>query len=114
MRLKNVTLTYIEVTEFGTVVAGTGSSQADFIQEKEKNMNDILIIEDEEITAKKVKEALELNDIKAEIAMEKVMACGIGVCRGCVIKLNKNDGVKNASVCADGPVFNGSEVIWEE
>ena len=31
-------------------------------------MNDILIIEDEEITAKKVKEALELNDIKAEIA----------------------------------------------
>ena len=54
------------------------------------------------------------NNIKAEIAMEKVMACGIGVCRGCVIKLNKNDGVKNASVCADGPVFNGSEVIWEE
>ncbi len=54
------------------------------------------------------------NNIKAEIAMEKVMACGIGGCRGCVIKLNKNDGVKNASVCADGPVFNGSEVIWEE
>jgi len=55
----------------------------------------------------------EKNRIKAEIAMEKVMACGIGVCRGCVIKLNTENGVKNASVCADGPVFNGGEVIWE-
>lgn len=57
------------------------------------------------------------NGIKAEIAMEKVMACGIGVCRGCVIKLKDISedgfGVKNASVCADGPVFNGAEVIWE-
>ena len=49
------------------------------------------------------------NNIKAEIAMEKVMACGIGVCRGCVIKLRDEASgggtVKNASVCADGPVF---------
>lgn len=58
----------------------------------------------------------EKNGLKAEIAMEKVMACGIGVCRGCVIKLkdlSKAAGMKNASVCADGPVFNGAEVIWE-
>lgn len=54
------------------------------------------------------------NGLYAEIAMEKVMACGIGVCRGCVIKLNKGDKVQNASVCADGPVFSGAEVIWEE
>ncbi len=54
------------------------------------------------------------NGLKAEVAMEKVMACGIGVCRGCVIKLNTENGVKNASVCADGPVFQGLEVVWEE
>ena len=24
------------------------------------------------------------------------------------------DSVKNASVCADGPVFNGGEVVWED
>ena len=53
------------------------------------------------------------NELRAEIAMEKVMACGIGVCRGCVIKLEKDDAIKNASVCADGPVFSGAEVIWE-
>ncbi len=59
----------------------------------------------------------ERNGLAAEIAMEKVMACGIGVCRGCVIKLRDEASgggtVKNASVCADGPVFSGSEVIWE-
>jgi len=56
----------------------------------------------------------EKNGLIAQVAMEKVMACGIGVCRGCVIRLKDSDGaVKNASVCADGPVFNGSEVIWE-
>ncbi len=59
----------------------------------------------------------EKNSLKAEIAMEKVMACGIGVCRGCVIKVkdeSQGEGaVKNASVCADGPVFSGAEVIWK-
>ncbi|MBQ3642553.1 dihydroorotate dehydrogenase electron transfer subunit, partial [bacterium] len=44
--------------------------------------------------------------------MEKVMACGIGVCRGCVINIQKNGQTVNATVCKDGPVFNGSEVIW--
>ncbi len=59
----------------------------------------------------------EKNGLRAEVAMEKVMACGIGVCRGCVIKVKDMENgarlVKNASVCADGPVFAGSEVIWE-
>ena len=40
------------------------------------------------------------------------MACSIGVCRGCVIKLNQNGVIKTASVCKDGPVFEGSEIIW--
>lgn len=52
-------------------------------------------------------------DIPSQIAMEKVMACSIGVCRGCVIKLSKNNETINASVCKDGPVFKGSEVIWD-
>ncbi len=52
-------------------------------------------------------------NISSQIAMEKVMACSIGVCRGCIIKLIKNNEVINASVCKDGPVFKGSEVIWD-
>ena len=52
-------------------------------------------------------------DIPSQIAMEKVMACSIGVCRGCVIKLSKDNETINASVCKDGPVFKGNEVIWD-
>lgn len=53
------------------------------------------------------------NEIESEICMEKTMACGIGVCRGCVIKVKKDNEIKNATICKDGPVFNGAEVVWE-
>ena len=50
--------------------------------------------------------------IPCEVAMEKEMACSIGVCRGCVIKIKDKNGKKTASVCQDGPVFNGEAVLW--
>ncbi len=60
------------------------------------------------LVAQKAKEL----GIACEVAMEKTMACSIGVCRGCVISLNRNGEVQNASVCKDGPVFMGEEVVW--
>lgn len=61
---------------------------------------------------KAVSEIAKKYSIPSEIAMEKVMACGIGVCRGCVIKVLENNIPKNATVCKDGPVFSGDKVIW--
>lgn len=65
------------------------------------------------IVLKKVAELGEQYGIGTQVAMEKVMACGIGVCRGCVIDIKKDGKIVNATVCKDGPVFNGSEVVWE-
>ena len=51
--------------------------------------------------------------IKAYISMEERMACGVGVCLGCVAKTVKEDPhshVKNARVCTEGPVFDADEV----
>lgn len=59
-----------------------------------------------------VAQAAEKHKIPCEVAMEKVMACGIGVCRGCVIKVKQNDKIVNKTVCKDGPVFDASEVVW--
>lgn len=59
-----------------------------------------------------IAEAGKKYNIETQIAMEKVMACGIGVCRGCVIEVTDGNTIKNKSVCKDGPVFKGSEVIW--
>lgn len=54
----------------------------------------------------------EKKGIETQVALEKVMACQIGVCRGCVIQIKDKNGAKNATICKDGPVFSGSEVIW--
>lgn len=50
--------------------------------------------------------------IECDVCMEKVMACGIGVCRGCAITIKKDGELINKTVCKDGPVFKGSEVVW--
>lgn len=54
----------------------------------------------------------EKHNIDCDVCMEKVMACGIGVCRGCVIKVKSGDKVVNKTICKDGPIFKGEEVVW--
>lgn len=65
------------------------------------------------IVLKKITDISQKYNIPCFVALEKVMACSIGVCRGCVIKLLKNGKLVNASVCQDGPVFKGEEVVWQ-
>lgn len=65
------------------------------------------------IVLKTVAQLGETYGIETQVAMEKVMACGIGVCRGCVIDIKKDGKIINATVCKDGPVFKGEEVVWE-
>lgn len=59
-----------------------------------------------------VAQMAEKHGIESEVCMEKVMACGIGVCRGCVIKVKKANEIMNKTICKDGPVFDGKEVLW--
>lgn len=55
----------------------------------------------------------EEKGIKCYVSMEERMACGIGACVGCVIKIKDGDDFVHKKVCKDGPVFNSCEVIWE-
>lgn len=66
-----------------------------------------------EIVLKLISQIGENHSIPTEVAMEKVMACSIGVCKGCVIKIKKEGKIQNATVCHDGPVFNGGDVVWQ-
>lgn len=52
------------------------------------------------------------NGIECEISMEERMACGVGACLGCAVKLDKGNGEFFGHVCKDGPVFNAKEVIF--
>jgi dihydroorotate dehydrogenase electron transfer subunit len=45
------------------------------------------------------------------VALEQVMACGVGACMGCVVEITGKK--KYARVCTDGPVFNSKEIKWK-
>lgn len=50
-----------------------------------------------------------------QVSLEKHMACGLGLCLGCVQKCKTADGrSRNRRVCTDGPVFEAEDVIWEQ
>ena len=51
---------------------------------------------------------------KVTALLEERMACGVGVCSGCVVKLRKGkSGFSYKKVCKDGPAFNLREVIFD-
>ena len=48
-----------------------------------------------------------------QVSLEERMGCGYGACVGCVCKLRRNGTIVQKRVCKDGPVFDGSEVVFE-
>ena len=50
------------------------------------------------------------------LAVETIMACGVGICQGCTVELNKNNENKDsyrekyALACIDGPIFNAKDI----
>ena len=53
------------------------------------------------------------NKIPIFVSLESYMACGMGLCFGCVVKVKQNSDWIYKRVCKDGPVFNVREVIWD-
>ena len=47
-------------------------------------------------------------NIPAQISLDEYMACGLGVCLGCMVKTSR--GYK--SVCKEGPVFDSAKIRW--
>jgi hypothetical protein len=40
------------------------------------------------------------------------MACGFGVCNGCVAQVKAPDGFRYAKTCVEGTVMDCAELIW--
>ena len=54
-------------------------------------------------------------DYDCDLALETIMACGIGICQGCTIEkqtLTHKESYRDkyALACIDGPVFNVKEL----
>ena len=60
--------------------------------------------------------------IDCQVSLEERMGCGIGACLGCVCKIKVKEKNNNQNqikyiykrVCVDGPIFEGSEVVWDD
>jgi dihydroorotate dehydrogenase electron transfer subunit len=53
--------------------------------------------------------------IRAQVAVEESMACGIGVCMTCVLPVRDADGTSRfVRSCVDGPVFDAVNVRWRD
>lgn len=71
---------------------------------------------------KRVTEIAMRRNIQCQVAVERAMACGMGTCQSCVIRLRRDperDGAAFAGkdwiyklACTDGPVFRGEDLLW--
>ncbi|HET6427417.1 MAG TPA: dihydroorotate dehydrogenase electron transfer subunit [Phycisphaerae bacterium] len=50
-----------------------------------------------------------------QLALERHMACGMGTCQGCAVKVKAagDTGWAFQLVCKDGPVFDANDLYWE-
>lgn len=70
---------------------------------------------------KRVAEIAAKQGIECQVAVERAMACGMGTCQSCVIRVKKIDPDKPPLAgrewayrltCTDGPIFRGAELLW--
>ena len=53
------------------------------------------------------------KSIPCQVSLEEHMACGVGVCLGCPVKVRKDlVDTEYKMVCKDGPVFAAEQIIW--
>ncbi|MBU0758791.1 MAG: dihydroorotate dehydrogenase electron transfer subunit [Candidatus Omnitrophica bacterium] len=49
------------------------------------------------------------ENVECEVSLEEKMACGMGACLGCAVKVAGNE---YKLACKDGPVFSANKIIW--
>lgn len=66
------------------------------------------------IMLKKIARFAERFSIDCQVSMEAKMACGFGVCLGCVVPVTNSGSEEKeySRVCADGPVFDARVINW--
>ncbi|MBS3735393.1 MAG: dihydroorotate dehydrogenase electron transfer subunit [Phycisphaerae bacterium] len=55
------------------------------------------------------------RNLPCQLALERYMACGMGTCQSCVVKVrdtNAENGWAYKLCCTDGPVFEAADLLW--
>ena len=64
------------------------------------------------IMLKAVAELAKEFNIPCQVSLEEHMACAVGGCAGCTVKINTDNGPAMKRVCVDGPVFDAYQVCF--
>jgi dihydroorotate dehydrogenase electron transfer subunit len=51
-------------------------------------------------------------DLPCQVSLEEFMACAVGGCAGCTVRITTPEGPAMKRVCVDGPVFDASIIDW--
>ena len=57
------------------------------------------------------------NNLACDLALETIMACGIGICQGCTVERKVDQLAEHsyrsrfALACIDGPIFSTREIV---
>lgn len=59
------------------------------------------------------------KDVECEVSLEEKMACGIGACLGCAVRVKgegsrAEDSYRYKLACKDGPVFKANKIIGRQ
>ncbi len=61
---------------------------------------------------KAVAELAARHDLPCQVSLEEYMACAVGGCAGCAVRIRTPGGDAMKRVCVDGPVFDAATVAW--
>ena len=50
--------------------------------------------------------------LPCRVSLEEYMACAVGGCAGCAVRVRTGDGRAMKRVCVDGPVFDGHTIVF--
>ncbi|MBN2793849.1 MAG: dihydroorotate dehydrogenase electron transfer subunit [Clostridia bacterium] len=99
-------------TESG--ITGTKGYVTTLLEEHLKeNEIDTVYVCGPHVMLKAVKLLCDRYNVTTQLLMEERMACGIGACLVCTCAIKEGTEIKNKRVCKDGPVFYGSEVVFD-
>jgi len=51
-------------------------------------------------------------DLPCQVSLEEFMACAVGGCAGCTVRITTPEGPAMKRVCVDGPVFDAAIIDW--
>lgn len=111
---KRLSQTVAIVTADGTL-GGRGDVVSALPEMVERTKTDVLYAAAGSATLERIAAFCKEQAIPAQIAIEEPMACGFGLCFGCVVPVARPDGsgYEHLRACVEGPVFNPARVLWD-